>query len=294
MKKKRKVMTTCTILLLAVCAAAAWRVGWQPGEQKKPAVEGTYEEDSEMEEDIVTKSYVIYRESPTFYLVFSEEGTPYDPGQFDADEIYGENGEKITEDELDTGDRVNVTTNGEVMECYPPVFGKVLRIEVTKKADETEKEECTRRYEELLAEALGEAEEPDPSEPPVMRMSYTEGETVCCAFLTRGGYRWRWTNEKGETVEAVADAPFITEWSEPCEIRLSDPDTELELLPESGADQITVTCLDIDGKEVPKLQEKEVENREGRWYLNGVKPGYYYLLHVNWGEVYVEYGFKSL
>ena len=61
MKKKRKVMTTCTILLLAVCAAAAWRAGWQPGEQKKPAGEGTYEEDSEMEEDIVTKSYVIYR-----------------------------------------------------------------------------------------------------------------------------------------------------------------------------------------------------------------------------------------
>lgn len=305
-------MAVFTLILAAVCVAAAWKIGWQKGAAQKPGT-GTQapepggnvnaDEKAEITEEIqetegteaaqVPASGVIYRlgEAAGSYVMFeSENDTPYFLSGIEEGEIYGEDGGHITEVELDTGDQVTIMTDGVALETYPAQYARIFRMEVTKKADEKEKEACIQKYSGQAAEFYSE---PDPSEKPIMQVSYTGNEMVSTVWLTQGGYHWKWMDADGQMQAEIADAPFITEWQEIEEIKLPDHVTEIELLPGKEAEEITVSRWSAD-KENDAGENVHVEKRGDRWYLTGVQKGYYYLFHVRWGESYVEYGFKSV
>ncbi|MEY8428262.1 hypothetical protein AALA00_11220 [Lachnospiraceae bacterium 46-15] len=312
MNKGKKWMAVFTLILAAVCAAAAWKIGWQRNTVQKPGTgkeapepggkvneeieETVNEEIEETEAARIPASGVIYRfsEDTGNYVMFeAENDTAYYLHGIEEGEIYGEDGRQITESELDTGDQVNIMTDGVVLESYPAQYARIFRVEVTKKADEEEREACIQKYKELAA---GFYSEPDPSEKPIMQVSYTGDEMVSTVWLTQGGYHWKWMNADGQMQSEIADAPFITEWREIEEIKFPESVTEIELLPGKEAEEITVSRWRAD-KENDTDEEGEnvnVEKRGDRWYLTGVQKGYYYLFHVRWGESYVEYGFKSV
>lgn len=324
MNKGRKRMAVFTLILAAVCVAAAWKIGWQRDDIQTPepggkvngeieaseAGEDTHEifetgkgdERTEMPEIEETEmaqipvSGVIYRlsEDAGSYVMFElENDMPYFLDGIEEGKIYGVDGRPIAESELDTGDQVTVMTDGVALETYPGQYARIFGVEVTKKANEEERKACIQKYKE---QAAGFYSEPDPSEKPIMQASYTGNGMASTVWLTQGGYHWKWTDADGQMKSEIADTPFITEWNEIEEIKLPDYVEVIELLPGKEAEEITVSRWNAD-KESDAGEEGEnvnVEKRGDKWYLTGVQKGYYYLFHVRWGESYVEYGFKSV
>lgn len=295
----RKAGAVVFILAAVLCVAAVWRLALQNGMQEENE-QGLENEETWEEEGVIYRFSKNRADAYVFVLDNGAEDTESDYADamyvdmVSEDEIYGADGEHITEAELDMGDRVKVVSNGVVLETYPGSYEKVYRVEVMKKADEAEREACIRRYQEALS---GYYTEPDPSVPPSIQLSYTEGQTASCIVPARGGYQWSWELEDGQTRTAAADMPFITEWQNLTEVALTEADQELEiLLGKENADAVTVFCWSEDVKnmeEVPEGESVKAEYRDGRWYLTETKRGYYYLIHVSWGENYVEYGFFS-
>lgn len=296
MKKKAgnvlwRVGAAVLVCAAVLCVAGIWRMALQKGNSPENA------EVLETAEEGVIYRYSENKEGAYVFIRNPDSGEDYaDAFYLDPEEgtVYDENGEPITEAELGTGDRVRVFSNGMVLETYPQNYEEVFRVEVIKKADETEKEMYARKYQDTLAWLYGE---PDPSEPPSLQISYTQGETASAMTATRGGYQWSWESEDGQTQTAVADTSFITEWPYLVEADLSLADSPIEILPgKEGFDEITVTCWSEEVKtmlEMPEGESVKVENRDGRWYFTERKDGYYYLIHVRWGNDYVEYGFLS-
>lgn len=298
----RKAVTVVFILAMVIGVAAVWRLALH----KESPAENMESMEPESMEETGENEGVIYRfneNNDNAYVFIRNAGTEGESSDFadafyvggiDENDIYGEKGEHITEAELDTGDRVKVTVRGGVLETYPASYEEVLRIEVIKKADEKEKEACIQKYQAQMAELY---DEPDSSEPPSAQLSYEAEEMSHCLFLTRGGYQWSWETDDGQMQTAVADTSFITEWMDIVEDDFSEADGELEIIPgKDGADAVAVSCWPKERKGVENVLEGEsvqVENRDGKWYFTGVKPGCYYLIRVSWGDDYVEYGFLS-
>jgi len=288
----RKVWAGIFILIMVLGVAAVWRLALQKeGQEEMSETAESYEEEG-----------VIYRFSDkdpgAYVFIRDHEGDGYREDYVDAinthpdeDDIYGENGEHITEAELETGDRVKVISSGEILETYPGTYVKVFRMEIIKKADEAEREACIERYGEALAWCY---QEPDPSEPPVVQLIYSEGETETCLFPERGGYQWSWETEDGQRETAAADTAFISEWEQIMGNPMTPVTGKVEIhATKEGADVVTVTRWPEevrDMEEKPEGEHVPVENLDGKWYVTGMEGGYYYLMRVCWGEDYVEYG----
>lgn len=291
----RKVWAGIFILVMVLGVAAVWRLALQKGEQQEmPETEETAE--SYEDEGVIYRFSEKNPEAYVFIRDYEGEGSGEDyvdaihtcPGE---DDIYGENGEHITEAELETGDRVKVVSNGVILETYPGEYENVLRMEVIKKADEAAREACIERYGEALAWCY---QEPDPSEPPAVQLIYSEGDMETCLYPEQGGYQWSWETEDGQAETAVADVAFISEWTQIMGNPMTPVTGKVEIhATEEGADAVTVTRWPEEVRDMEKKPEGEnvpVENLDGKWYVTGMEGGHYYLMRVCWGEDYVEYG----
>lgn len=289
------------ILVMVLGVAAIWHLALQ---KEAPAAEEEIPKTEETAESYVDEG-VIYRFSdkePTAYVFIRDrEGDDYREDYVDAfttcpkeDDIYGENGEHITEAELEMGDRVKVVSDGMILDTYPANYGEVFSMEVLKKADEAEREACIEKYSEVLSWCY---QEPDPSEPPVVQLIYSEGEMETCLFPERGGYQWSWETEDGQTETAVADTAFISEWTHILDNPTFSVKGRVEVhVTEEGADTVTVTRWPEevrDMEEKPEGENVPVEHSDEKWYFTDIEDGYYYLVRVCWGKDYVEYGILS-
>lgn len=137
-------------------------------------------------------------------------------GTIPEGELYDEAGGEITEQDLNSGDVVNIYGNGIMAESYPAQYHGITKIERTEQANQTYIQEYGHYLDELFIEK-------DPSRLPYLNVCYSD-ELVSAAVMIPEALSCTWTyEENGESRTITTDAPHILQ-TEPTEVtKLSEP-----------------------------------------------------------------------
>ena len=214
-------------------------------------------------------------------------------GTIPEGEVYGENGEKITGQELNNGDVVNIYGNGIVAQSYPAQYHGITKIERT--------EQANRKYIEAYGHYLDEFYvEKDPSQLPFLNVCYTD-ELAAATVMIPEALSYTWTyEENGESRTVTTDAAHILQ-TEPTEVKkLSEP-LKMELQFDEKPDRVEIISWEDsllgqyqdDTASIPEGTGSEVKENESSNFEFTAQPGYVYLVKGKWENGTVDYGFRT-
>lgn len=204
--------------------------------------------------------------------------------------IYGLSGEKITPDQLQKGNILAITGDGERLLTFPEQYPGVTKIRVVEEGAPQDADQYQHIVDRLYSE-------PDPSEPPSLRITYTTKLDVYptklayCVFVIRGGYQWSWISDEatGEKQSDIACGPHILEWDKINEADLAKTE-QMKLLFSKQPDSVQVERWPESQKGNPSAESERVEVRQkdDSWFIDG-EPGYIYGIYGTWADGNVEY-----
>ena len=213
-------------------------------------------------------------------------------GTIPEGELYDEAGGEITEQDLNSGDVVNIYGNGIMAESYPAQYHGITKIERTEQANQTYIQEYGHYLDELFIEK-------DPSRLPYLNVCYSD-ELVSAAVMIPEALSCTWTyEENGESRTITTDAPHVLQ-TEPTEVtKLSVPMTmelEFDEKPESvqilSWDDSLLEQYQDSAAAIPEGTPVEVqENEKGNTEFTA-QPGCVYLVQGQWENGTVDYGFR--
>lgn len=248
------------------------------------------EEENRIEGEYALKAVYLEKEQGNGIFVNLTAEYPF-TGTIPEGELYDENGEKITEEELNNGDVLNIWGNGVIAESYPAQYHGITKIERVQQASQEYIEKYGHYLEELFVEK-------DPSELPHMNVCYRD-ELAATAVIIPEALSFTWTYEEdGESQTITTDAPHVLQ-TEPVEVlKLSEAMTmelEFDENPESvklisWEDSLLGQYQD-SAASIPEGREEEIEeNEEGRLEFTA-QPGRVYLVQGQWNQGRADYGF---
>lgn len=213
-------------------------------------------------------------------------------GMIPEGELYDEAGGEITEQDLNSGDVVNIYGNGIMAESYPAQYHGITKIERTEQANQTYIQEYGHYLDELFIEK-------DPSRLPYLNVCYSD-ELVSAAVMIPEALSCTWTyEENGESRTITTDAPHIRQ-TEPTEVtKLSEPlkmELQFDEKPESVQlfswnDSLLGQYRDST-EQIPEGTPVEVQENENGNPEFTAQPGCVYLVQGQWENGTVDYGFR--
>ena len=213
-------------------------------------------------------------------------------GTIPEGELYDEAGGEITEQDLNSGDVVNIYGNGIMAESYPAQYHGITKIERTEQANQTYIQEYGHYLDELFIEK-------DPSRLPYLNVCYSD-ELVSAAVMIPEALSCTWTyEENGESRTITTDAPHILQ-TEPTEVtKLSEPlkmELQFDEKPESVQlfswnDSLLGQYRDST-EQIPEGTPVEVQKNENGNPEFTAQPGCVYLVQGQWENGTVDYGFR--
>ncbi|HIY30907.1 MAG TPA: YobA family protein, partial [Candidatus Mediterraneibacter avicola] len=185
MRKNRKIIAAVGIVLLIliiIMAAAAIRNHFMkdaPSDRGK-ADAGQY-----------LKAVYLEKEDGNSIFVNLTAEYPF-TGTIPEGELYDEEGKKITEQDLNNGDVVNIYGNGIMAESYPAQYHGITKIERTEQANQKYIQEYGHYLDELFIEK-------DPAQLPYLNVCYSD-ELASAAVMIPEAFSYTWTyEENGES-----------------------------------------------------------------------------------------------
>lgn len=269
------------LLILIVLIAAGIRNHFMQDEPvDKPKTESGY----------TMQAVYLKKEDGNNIFVELENGMPF-TGQIPQEELYDENGEKITEQDLNNGDVLDIYGNGVIAQSYPAQYHGITKIERT----EQENQEYIEEYSHFLDEFFVEK---DPSQRPELNVCYTD-DLAAVTVMIPEAFSYAWTyEENGESNTITTDAPHILQ-TNPTEVtKLSEP-MKMELMFDVKPESIQIFLWEdsLLGQyqdstdQIPDGTPVEVqENEEGNPEFT-VQPGCVYLVQGQWESGTADYGF---
>ena len=232
-------------------------------------------EETQIQGDYALKAVYLEKENGDFIFVNVTDEYPFD-GNIPEGELYDEDGEKITKEDLNNGDVVNIWGNGVIAESYPAQYNGITKMERIRQADQ-----------EYI------------SERPHLNVCYTDELAAAAVMIPEPlGYTWTYTDESGESRTVTTDAAHVLQ-TEPVEVKnLSAPMT-MELQFDEAPESVKLLVWDDtllgqyqDGTaEIPEGKNVEItENNEGNLEFTA-QPGSVYLVQGQWEQGTAEYGF---
>ena len=188
-------------------------------------------------------------------------------------ELYDEKENKITEEDLNSGDVVKIWGNEAIVQSYPAQYPGITKIQ----RQEKENKEYIEKYGHYLEEFIVV---PDENEPPYLDISYKQPDALVTA-----------------AADTVTDIPVL---KLPELVELSvDGDTQAELLFSMQPESIETVRWEVekkmeasDASPVPEGESISSEkNEEGNWVIT-MQPGYIYEIKAIWEDKEMEYGFS--
>ena len=250
--------------------------------------EPTAEEEPKAEVETVAM-YVPYGGEDGYIMVDQDTGAVFTVTM--PDEIYDAEGNSISQEDLEKGNILRILGDGIMLESYPGQYPGVESIQVEEEGSPSDADQ----YQAIVDEIY---QEPDPSEVPFMNVEYTTSLAQVTASATTGGYEWSYQEENGETRSEIADTAHITAWTEINEINIEEP-TDVTLFFSKAPEKVT-TLRWPDNPEEADAESSDGENvktapadEQGQFTIESVEPGYRYLIHAEWENGYVEYGFRT-
>lgn len=283
MSKKAKLIVGIgvALLILIVLVAAGIRNHFMQDEQAdKPKADSGY----------TMQAVYLKKEDGNNIFVELENDMPF-TGKIPQEELYDENGEKITEQDLNNGDVLNIYGNGIMAQSYPGQYNGISKIERT----EQENQEYIEEYSHFLDEFFVEKE---PSQRPELNVCYTDDLAAVTVMIPEAlGYTWTY-EENGEGNTITTDAPHILQ-TNPTEVtKLSEP-MKMELMFDVKPESVQILSWEdsLLGQyqdstdQIPDGTPVEVqENEEGNPEFIA-QPGCVYLVQGQWENGTADYGF---
>ena len=283
MSKKAKLIVGIgvALLILIVLAAAGIRNHFMQDEPAdKPKADSGY----------TMQAVYLKKEDGNNIFVELENDMPF-TGKIPQEELYDENGEKITEQDLNNGDVLNIYGNGIMAQSYPGQYNGISKIERT----EQENQEYIEEYSHFLDEFFVEKE---PSQRPELNVCYTDDLAAVTVMIPEAlGYTWTY-EENGEGNTITTDAPHILQ-TNPTEVtKLSEP-MKMELMFDVKPESVQILSWEDSllgqyqdsANQIPDGTPVEVqENEEGNPEFIA-QPGCVYLVQGQWENGTADYGF---
>lgn len=281
MKQKKTWMIAGTAAIVLLAAAVIFFLP-----KKNEDGSETSGADSKMK---TTAMYVPYGEDE-YIMVDQENGTVFTVAM--PEELYDIAGNKITKEELEKGNVLDIYGNGIMLKSYPGQYPGVSRINVVKTGMPSDADP----YQNLIDQIY---QEPDSSQVPYLNAEYRTETAAVTAAVTSGGYSWTYTDQKGESQSVVADTLHVLEWKEINDLSLELP-VDVTLLFSENPQTVNVVRWPSELREEMKNVEIkpdgeaiEVKEDGKNYVLNGVEPGYVYLVTAEWENGVVQYGFLT-
>lgn len=283
MSKKAKLIVGIgvALLILIVLVAAGIRNHFMQDEPAdKPKADSGY----------TMQAVYLKKEDGNNIFVELENDMPF-TGKIPQEELYDENGEKITEQDLNNGDVLNIYGNGIMAQSYPGQYNGISKIERT----EQENQEYIEEYSHFLDEFFVEKE---PSQRPELNVCYTDNLAAVTVMIPES-FSYTWTyEENGESNTITTDAPHILQ-TNPTEVtKLSEP-MKMELMFDVKPKSVQILSWEdsLLGQyqdstdQIPDGTPVEVqENEEGNPEFIA-QPGCVYLVQGQWENGTADYGF---
>lgn len=283
MSKKAKLIVGIgvALLILIVLVAAGIRNHFMQDEPAdKPKADSGY----------TMQAVYLKKEDGNNIFVELENDMPF-TGKIPQEELYDENGEKITEQDLNNGDVLNIYGNGIMAQSYPGQYNGISKIERT----EQENQEYIEEYSHFLDKFFVEKE---PSQRPELNVCYTDDLAAVTVMIPEAlGYTWTY-EENGEGNTITTDAPHILQ-TNPTEVtKLSEP-MKMELMFDVKPESVQILSWEDSllgqyqdsADQIPDGTPVEIqENEEGNPEFTA-QPGCVYLVQGQWENGTADYGF---
>lgn len=207
-------------------------------------------------------------------------------------ELYDEKENKITEEDLNSGDVVKIWGNEAIAQSYPAQYPGITKIQI----EEKENKEYIEKYGHYLEEFIAV---PDETELPYLDISYKQPNAlVTTAVDTVASYIWEYSGDDGKQVREESLENSVLTLPELAEIQVAG-DTQAELLFCTEPEKVEVLRWDEslkmeEGSEdaIPEGETVQIENGEAGNISITVQPGYIYMIKAFWKNGEVEYGFS--
>lgn len=207
-------------------------------------------------------------------------------------ELYDEKENKITEEDLNSGDVVKIWGNEAIAQSYPAQYPGITKIQI----EEKENKEYIEKYGHYLEEFIAV---PDETELPYLDISYKQPNALVTAAVdTVASYIWEYSGDGGKQVREESLENSVLTLPELAEIQVAG-DTQAELLFCTEPEKVEVLRWDEslkmeEGSEdaIPEGETVQTENGETGNISITVQPGYIYMIKAFWKNGEVEYGFS--
>ena len=249
------------------------------------------QEDTQIQGEYALKAVYLEKEDGNSIFINLTDESPF-TGTIPEGELYDEEGEKITQEDLNSGDVLNIWGNGVIAESYPAQYNGITKMERTQQSNQ----EYIDRYGHYLEELFVEK---DPSELPYLNVCYTDELAAAAVMIPDPlSYTWTYTEESGESRTITTDAAHVLQ-TEPVEVKkISEPMTmelQFDEVPESAEllvwDDTLLGQSQDSTDQIPEGTAVEVtKNGKGNLEFTA-QPGSVYLVQGQWNQGTVEYGF---
>lgn len=249
------------------------------------------QEDTQIQGEYALKAVYLEKEDGNSIFINLTDEYPF-IGTIPEGELYDEEGEKITQEDLNSGDVLNIWGNGVIAESYPAQYNGITKMERTQQSNQ----EYIDRYGHYLEKLFVEK---DPSELPYLNVCYTDELAAAAVMIPDPlSYTWTYTEESGESRTITTDAAHVLQ-TEPVEVKkISEPMTmelQFDEVPESAEllvwDDTLLGQSQDSTDQIPEGTAVEVtKNGKGNLEFTA-QPGSVYLVQGQWNQGTVEYGF---
>ena len=250
------------------------------------------QEENQIQGEYALKAVYLKKEDGNSIFVNLTDEYPFD-GNIPEGELYDEDGKKITQEDLNSGDVLNIWGNGVIAQSYPAQYNGITKMERTQQSNQEYIEKYGHYLEELFVEK-------DLSELPYLNVCYTDELADAAVMIPDPlGYTWTYTDESGESQTVTTDAAHVLQ-TEPVEVKkLSGPmpmELQFDEAPESVKllvwDEALLGQYQNGNDQIPDGTDVEVTKNEKGNLEFTAKPGSVYLVQGQWEQGTVEYGFR--
>ena len=209
--------------------------------------------------------------------------------------LFDEAGEEMEEEDLNSGDVVNIWGNGVIAESYPAQYHGISKIQRTVQKNQEYLEKFSHYLSELFVPK-------DPAERPHLNVCYTDRLGAVAVIIPEPlSYTWSYEEENGETKTMTTDAPHILQAENLTEVnKLSQPmDMELQFNESPQQVKILVWEDSLAGAfgqntgDIPEGREISVQETDSGNFQFTAEPGYVYLVTGTWEAGTADYGFAT-
>lgn len=274
MKKKSRMIGVLLASVLILGTGCGKKENTTKEKEEIPTVEGVY---------------LTYGEEQEFYIFADIKNETLFEAEIPDGKLFDKNGEKISKENLQAGDTIEIYGNGAVTQSLPPQYAGVTKMVCTEKGDQ----KIAEKYQPLI-DAFYQA--PDPSEIPTLSIENYQKLAIVSTSISPVSYDWSYTEDDGTTESQKAEEGSILEKYQAGvlpEIICDAEDKSLKFMFSRKPEKVTVKKWSMEtlSGEAAEFTEQDVTMDGSEGELKEAEVNSVCELEAVWENGTVKYGF---